>query len=187
MLPLWIGRYVLLHCCCTAVVPSDTSFLRTLQLAAKVFFIVLLYRMSLSCGISTRRLAAVMVWSVRAAPLLLYCCCTAVMVGCDRPTRSVPSLSDRSVPAFLSYRVRVVLFVLPSSGRSPPSRLATSSFFSVNRSCLATPPSFGHCCGKSFLHRTSVPYESQLRYKYPSTRGRYGLVGMCCSTAVVLL
>ena len=38
--------------------PSDTSFLRVLQLAAKVFFIVLLYRMSLSCGISTRRLAA---------------------------------------------------------------------------------------------------------------------------------
>ena len=25
--------------------------------------------------------AAVMDWSVRAAPLLLYCCCTAVMVG----------------------------------------------------------------------------------------------------------
>ena len=26
-----------------------------------------------------------------------------------------------------------------------------------------------------------------MRYKYPSTRGRYGLVGTCCSTAVVLL
>ena len=89
--------------------------------------------------------AVVVDWSVRAAPLLLCCCCTAVMVGCDRPSRSVPSLSRRHVPAFLSYRVRVVLLVLPSSGRSPPRRLATPSCFSVKRSCLATPPSYGHC------------------------------------------
>ena len=40
--------------------PSDTSFFRVLQLAAKGFFIVLLYRMSLSHfdGISTRRFSA---------------------------------------------------------------------------------------------------------------------------------
>ena len=99
----------------------------------------------LHCRIDTLY-AAVIDWSVRAAPLLLYCCCTAVMMGCDRPIRSVPSLSDRHVPAFLSHRVCViVLFVLPSSGPSPTRRLATPSSFSVNRSCLATPPSYGHC------------------------------------------
>ena len=120
--------------------------------------------------------------------VLLHCGCTAVMVGCDRPSRSVPFLSRRHVPAFLSYRVRVVLFVLPSSGRSLPRRLAAPSFFSVNRSCLAAPPSYWHCSlQQSFLHCTPVPYESQLRYKYPSTRGHYGLVGTCCSTAVALL
>ena len=99
--------------------------------------------------------AAVMDWSVRAAPLLLCCCCTtAVMVGCGRPTRSVLSLSRRRVPAFLSHRVRVVLFVLPSSVRSPPRRLATP-FFSVNRSCLETPPSYGYCILQQFF---SSPY-----------------------------
>ena len=38
--------------------PSDTFFVRALQLAVSIFFIVLLYRMSLSCGISTRPLEA---------------------------------------------------------------------------------------------------------------------------------
>ena len=42
------------------------------------------------------------------------------MVGGDRRSRSVLSLTRGHVPEILSYRVYVALFVLLSSGRSPP-------------------------------------------------------------------
>ena len=50
--------------------------------------------------------AAGMDWSVRDAPLMLYCCCAAMMVRCDCPSRSVQLLSRRLVLAFLTSSCR---------------------------------------------------------------------------------